>query len=305
MNKNRRHDLLLNMALFSEVAQMNSFSATAERLQMTPSSISKRIAKLESELGVKLLERTTRSMRLTHTGERFLVHCQNMLDEADTAIEMAKSSQDKLKGNISISAPIAFAKHILQPLVIQFMQQYPDINVQLLCSDSPIDLLRENVDISIEIGHTPSEFLIAKPFICIRQVLCASTEYLSNYPPLSQPQDLLKHKCLYLGESETDNQWQFVNIASDGETSETVTVQGSFVTNHSGIRLQGVKSNLGIGCFPDFVVKKDLLNGELIEVLTDWQLQSKYHGMTWLTYLPNKFQSLRHRTFVQFLLNTH
>ncbi len=296
MNKNKLHDLLLNMAIFDEVAEQGSFSATAQALQMTPSSVSKRIAKLEDELNVKLIERTTRTMRLTNTGEQFRTHCHNMLNEANSAIAITQQAQDKLIGEVSISAPKAFANLVLQPVILQFLQAYPHINVQVLATDTPVDLLRKNIDCSIEIG-TPSDYLIAKPLLAVRQVLCATPHYLSSQSPPITPIDLQKHNCLSLGETDNDNQWLFIKE----NLSITVNVTGRYVVNHSNMRLQGVLNHLGIGCFPDFVVKNLLETGELVEVLTDWQLQANYHGMAWLTYLPNKFQSLRLRRFIEFL----
>ncbi len=296
MNKNKLHDLLLNMAIFDEVAEQGSFSATAQALQMTPSSVSKRIAKLENELNVKLIERTTRTMRLTNTGEQFRTHCKNMLNEANSAITITQQAKDKLIGNVSISAPKAFANLVLQPIILQFLQAYPHINVQVFVTDTPIDLLRENIDCSIEIGM-PSDYLIAKPFLAVQQVLCATPHYLNNQSPPITPIDLQHHSCLSLGENPHDNQWLFIK----GSQSVSVNVTGRYVVNHSNMRLQGVLHHLGIGCFPDFVVKHLLDKGELVEVLADWQLQANYHGIAWLTYLPNKFQLLRLRTFLQFL----
>ncbi len=296
MNKNKQQDLLVNMAIFNEVATQGSFSATAQALQMTPSSVSKRIAKLEEELAVRLIERTTRSMRLTNIGEQFLSHCQTMLQEVDSAVAVAQRSQDELLGEVSISAPKAFANLVLQPLVLQFLQEFKQINVQILATDVPVDLLRENIDCSIEIG-TPSDYLIAKPLLAVRQVLCATPHYLSHHQKPTTPTDLQHHSCLSLGESQGDNQWHFVK----DDKQMTITVDGRYVVNHSNMRLQGVLNHLGIGCFPDFVVKDLLDKGELVEVLADWQLQANYHGMAWITYLPNKFQSLRIRTFVNFL----
>ncbi len=297
MNKNKLYDLLLSMAIFDEVAKHNSFSATAQTLQMTPSSISKRIAQLENNLGIKLIERTTRSMRLTNTGEKFLTHCQNMLSEVNAAVQIAEQSQDKLVGDICISAPKAFANLVLQPLILQFLQDYPSINIQVVVSDEPVDLLRDNIDCSIEIG-IPSDYLIAKPLLTIRQVICTTPSYLASHrSPINIPLDLQYHNCLYLGENNNDNQWLFMK----DDKKETVSVTGCYVTNHSNMRLQAVLHHLGIGCFPDFVVKHLLNTGELIEILPDWQLQSKYHGVAWITYLPNKFQPLRLRTFIAFL----
>ncbi|CAM3652640.1 transcriptional regulator [Psychrobacter glaciei] len=306
MNKNTLNNILVNMAIFEDVAKSGSFSGTAQALQMTPSSVSKRIHQLEDKLGIKLIERTTRSMRLTSTGELFLKHCQNMLDEANLAVEVANQSAELLAGDVTIGVPDSFASHMMGSQFIDFIKQYPDINLNIKVTDDALDLLRENIDCAIEISETPSDYLIAKPLRQVRQVLCATPRYLaSSSYAIAHPLDLKNHDCLYLGETPEDNQWRFVqvtDISSEPIEQITVTVSGRYVVNHAGMRLDGVLNDLGIGSFPDFVIEDALSKGTVIEVLPNWQLKSKFQGTAWLTLLPNKFRPLRLRALIKFLL---
>ncbi len=294
------------MAIFEDVAKSGSFSGTAQALQMTPSSVSKRIHQLEDKLGTKLIERTTRSMRLTNTGELFLKHCQNMLDEANLAVEVANQSTELLAGDVTIGVPDSFASHMMGSQFIDFVKQYPDINLNIKVTDDTLDLLRENIDCAIEITETPSDYLIAKPLRQVRQILCATPRYLaSSSYPIEHPLDLKNHDCLYLGETLEDNQWRFVQItdmSSEPPEQITVAVSGRYAVNHAGMRLDGVLNDLGIGSFPDFVVEDALKDGTVIEILSNWQLKSKFQGTAWLTLLPNKFRPLRLRVLIKFLL---
>ncbi|PNK59812.1 LysR family transcriptional regulator [Psychrobacter sp. FDAARGOS_221] len=302
MNKTTLHGLLLNMAIFETVADLGSFSAAAEALQMTPSSVSKRITQLEDTLGTRLIERTTRSMRLTGTGGSFLTYCQNMLKEANAAVEVANQSLEVLAGDVSIGVPKSFASHVMGGLLVAFLKQYPDIRLKAVITDNSIDLLRDNVDCAIEISESPPDYLIAKPLREVRQVLCATPQYLASHPyPIKHPLDLKHHDCIYLGETPDDNQWRFLNINDKTLEPITVTVSGRYAVNHTGMRLEGVVNHLGVGCFPDFVVTEALSSGTVVEVLPDWQLKSKYEGVAWLTYLPNKFRPLRLQVLIEFL----
>ena len=297
MNKNTLNSLLINMAIFEDVAKSGSFSGTAQALQMTPSSVSKRIHQLEDKLGTKLIERTTRSMRLTNTGELFLKHCQNMLDEANLALEVANQSVEMLAGDITIGVPDSFASHKMGSQFIDFMKQYPDINLNIKVTD---------IDCAIEISETPPDYLIAKPLRKVRRVLCATPRYLaSSSYAIEHPLDLKNHDCLYLGETPEDNQWRFVqvtDIPSEPTEQIIVIVSGRYAVNHADMRLEGVLNDLGIGSFPDFVIEDALNDGTVIEVLPNWQLKSKFQGTAWLTLLPNKFRPLRLRALIKFLL---
>ncbi len=304
MNKNTLNSLLLNMAIFADVAESGSFSATAEALQMTPSSVSKRINQLEDKLGSKLIERTTRSMRLTNTGELFLKHCQNMLAEATSAVEIANQSSEVLAGDVTISVPDSFASDVMSPIFTKFLKRHPEINLRLVVTDDRLDLLRDPIDCAIEISKTPPDYLITKPLRQVRQVLCATSKYLGEHTSITHPLELQSHDCLYLGETPDDNVWRFFNINDKTLEPITVTVSGRYALNHASMRLDGVLNNLGIGSFPDFVVEQALNDGLIVEVLPNWQLKSKYEGTAWLTYLPNKFRPLRLRALIEFVQNS-
>lgn len=295
------HGLLLNMAIFETVADLGSFSAAAEALQMTPSSVSKRVAQLEERLGAKLIERTTRSMRLTNTGNSFLTYCKNMLNEAHNAVEVVHQSIEVLAGDVSIGVPKSYASHVIGGLFIDFLNQYPDIHLKTVVTDDSFDLLRDNVDCAIEIKESPPDYLIAKPLRDVRQILCATPQYLASHPhPIKTPSDLTHHQCIYLGETSDDNKWRFVNL-SEPMADIMIEVSGRYAVNHTGMRLEGVLNHLGVGCFPDFAATKALDSGAVVEVLPHWQLKSKYEGTAWLTYLPNKFRPLRLQALIDFL----
>ncbi|SJN19693.1 Transcriptional regulator, LysR family [Vibrio casei] len=288
--------LLPDLATFILVVNKGSFTAAAKELGVTPSALSKLITRLEASLSVKLFDRTTRTLQITQSGEKIYQQSVAMVNAAQLAIEVSNEEHLEPVGTITVAAPKAFLSILLQPIVTPFLQQYPDIELKLKVSDGDIDMLEQGIDIMFRLTDAPYENLISKELGKVNLSLCASPTYLDLKGTPAEPTELSLHDCLYLGETKTDHIWDFVK----GNETHTIPVSGRYAVNHSQMRLNGVKDGLGIGIFPDFVIKEALQNGEVVQVLKDWTIKGNYHGVIAMQYAPSKYMPTRLRVFIDY-----
>lgn len=293
------HRLLPYMSMFVRVVELGSFSAAAEQSGLTASAVSRQIASLESALSVKLLERTTRKLRLTEVGSEVFARCQEMAKAARSVQEIAQRFVSSPQGMVRISAPKAFGKRIISPLIPAFLQLYPQVDVQLMLSDQPNDLISEDFDLLIRITETPPLGLAARPLLQVHHMLCASERYLAQAGVPLHPDDLAHHNCIYLGETPGDNRWQLRHIYSGEKV--TVNVNGRFVSNHSEVRLEAAIADLGVGCLPFFTAAEALANQQIVAVLPDWRYETSYHGQAWILYPPNRYLPPKCRALIDYL----
>lgn len=291
--------LLPDLATFILVVNKGSFTAAAKELGVTPSALSKLISRLEASLSVKLFERTTRTLQITQSGQKIYQQSVAMVNAAQQAVDISNAEHDAPVGTLTVAAPKAFLSIVLEPIVAPFLNQYPDIELKLKVSDGDIDMIDQGIDIMFRLTDAPYENLISKELGKVNLSLCASPDYLSLKGVPTHPTQLIAHDCLYLGETKTDHIWHFVQ----GNETHTIPVSGRYAVNHSQMRLNGVKNGLGIGIFPDFVIKEALQQGEVIQVLEDWTIKGNYHGVIAMQYAPNKYMPTRLRMFIDYAIH--
>lgn len=199
MGTNDSAALLPYMAVFVRVVEAGSFSGAARLLGSTPSAVSRQVARLEQALALRLLERTTRQLRLNEAGAEFYQHCRDMLDAADAAVAIGERLMRSPRGLVRLSVPKAYGKFVVGPLMPAFLQRHPEVDVQLRISDQSPDLIEDGFDLLVQVTDNPPEGLAGKPLGTVRQLLCASPDYLQRHGEPQHPQDLLRHSCLYLG----------------------------------------------------------------------------------------------------------
>ena len=287
------------MVMFLRVAELGSFSAAAVQLGTTTSTASRQVTRLEHELGVQLMQRTTRHLRLTAAGVEALARCGELVTAAQGTMQIAQRYTGEPRGQVSISAPKAFAKRVLHPLLLTFLQRYPEVDVQLIVADRDIDPIRVEVDLVGRLTQQPPEGLAARPLVRVQQVLCATPRYLALHGAITHPQDLMAHSCLSLGEQPNDHHWRF----KKGDETAQVVVRGRYVANHSEVRLDGVLAHLGVGCLPNFTAQEALQRGDVVPVLPDWQFQANYHGTAYVLYPPSRFLPPKCRVLIDHLAN--
>jgi DNA-binding transcriptional LysR family regulator len=290
--------VLPEMVTFLRVAELGSFSAAAELLGMTPSAASRQVKRLEKEIGVQLLQRTTRQLRLTEPGAEAFARCRELVLAAQGAMDIGAQFASKPAGLVRLSAPKAFARRVLHPHILAFLRRYPEVDVQLVVADRDVDPIREGVDLVVRLTTEPPEGLVARRLMAVEHILCATPAYLARHAAIAQPADLRAHSCLSLGEHERDNHWRFRRNEEEAE----VVVRGRYVCNHSEVRLEAALADLGVACVPAFMAREALDAGQVVRALADWAFQGNYHGHAYILYPPNRFAAPKCRVLVDHLL---
>jgi DNA-binding transcriptional LysR family regulator len=299
MGKNDFLDVLTEMVTFVRVAESGSFSAAARFLHVTPSAVSKQVTRLEKVLGAQLIRRTTRQLQLTEVGMEVFHKCSELVEAAQGTMQVTVKFMERPQGLVRLTAPKAFAKHVLHPAILDFLDKYPDVDVQLMVTDRLVDPIQESVDLVVQLTKTPPLHLSSRSLMRVEHILCASPQFLKNNHPIKHPKDLVGINCLYIGERDRDNWWRLCN----GSEVEDVVVKGRYVANHSEMRLEAIVRGTGLGCVPDFVAKNALREGLVKRVLDDWELEASYHGIAHILYPQNRFLAPKCRVLIDFLVD--
>ncbi|QUX91390.1 LysR family transcriptional regulator [Marinomonas sp. A3A] len=298
MDINKLIALLPDMAAFVAVVETGSFTKAALKLGVTPSGVSRQVSRMETTLSSVLIERTTRRQTTTLIGMAVYEQCRQMLDSAKEAVAASENNAKEAAGRLRIAAPDAFAKQVLEPLLLEFMALYPAISLQVQVTDLRIDPAYQNVDLVFYVAEKPHEHLVCKTLGKVRSILCASPDYVVKNGIPNAPEDLLNHLCLPLGFFDGDNIWTF----TQGERKSVVTVDGRYINNDADMRLRGVRQGFGIAPFPDFVVREYLEKGDVVQVLSDWHLNSDFQGGIHMQFPAMRFMPNKIRVFIDFMM---
>ena len=297
MGTNQSIALLQEMAIFVKVVETGSFSETARQLGNTPSAISKAITRLEQALETRLLQRTTRKLRLSESGQQIYGHCLEMLNAAQAVIDNTGKLNSEPSGTVRISVPKAVGHYMIHPHLAEFLERYPKVDIQLLLEDRIVDFIDDEIDLAIRITNEPALGLKGRKLIQIDHVLVVTPECLKRYGIPRKPQDLVDHQCIYLGEQASDSKWKF----QKGNKTTSVVVKGRYSANHTGIRLDAALNHMGIASLPYFVARQALANHTLLQVLPEWYFKTYYSGAAWLLYPPTRYLAPKIEVFIQFL----
>jgi DNA-binding transcriptional LysR family regulator len=284
-------EVFRNMHLFVEVAKASSFRRAAEVLGLPNSTVSRRIAELEREVGLRLFNRSTRRVELTEGGRLYVENCKRILQEAELARQELIDLQTQPSGVIRASMPVDFSVIYLSPLLADFSRRYPGIRFNLDLTPNQADLVGDSVDVAIRMGRPRDQNLIARPIARLRTILVASPDYLARRGIPAQPQDLLGHDCLRM----KDAAWTLIHRDA---RSQTVEVSGQFVANNRGMLQQLALGGQGIVQSADSWVQADLAAQRLVRVLPDWAPPEVVaYALTATRLLPAKV-----RVFIDFLV---
>jgi LysR family transcriptional activator of dmlA len=285
------------LVLFSHINRLGSLSAAAQLLGISRSSVSKQLAALEREIGSRLFNRTTRKIVLTEVGRRVLQEAHKVELALQTVNHISEDFQSVIAGDLNVTCASAQGRMHLVPLITKFLARYPEINVNLQLEDRVVDMIAENLDISIRIGYLPDSTLIARKLGDLSGVLCASPEYLSNAPPLQTPADLLHHRCLFYRNAKLGmNSWSF--ISDEGE--ESVTVSGPLSINDPGALISAALAHAGVLLIDKGLLGDTMQDGRLIPVLTSYQSIGTLP--MYIVYPEREFIPAKTRALVDFLL---
>ena len=277
--------------VFVAVIENGGFSAAARTLGVSKSAVSKRVNQLEKALGVRLLHRTTRTLSLTEAGERYFEHATQALAAAGRAEDAVTELQGEPKGKLRISSPMSFGRLHVAPLVPKLLMRYPKLQIELVMDDRSVDLVAAGIDVAIRSGSgsLPASALVARKLAPLRQVLCASPDYIDHYGLPGTPAELTEHNCVLFSLSSDTNEWTLVG----DDESEIVSVSGNYRVNNSEALLEALREGIGIGRLPTFVAGPDLKTGRLVKLFESHHIpdHSFYAVFPERDYLPAKVRA--------------
>jgi len=292
-----KYQNMQGLVLFSHINRLGSLSAAAQLLGISRSSVSKQLAALERKIGSRLFNRTTRKIVLTEVGRQVLQEAYKVELALQTIENISEDFQSVIAGDLNVTCASAQGRIHLVPLITKFLAHYPKINVNLQLEDRFVDMVAENLDVSIRIGYLPDSTLIARKLGDLSAVLCASPEYLSNAPPLQTPSDLLHHRCLFYRNSKLGmNSWSF--ISDEGE--ESVTVSGPLSINDPGALVSAALAHAGVLLIDKGLLGDTVRDGKLVPVLTGYQSIGSLP--MYVVYPEREFIPAKTRALVDFLL---
>ncbi len=259
-SRDRDMGQLIWMRCFVRAAETGSFSAVARELHMGQPNVSRHISSLEEHLGVRLLHRTTRRLSLTPEGQRYYEDTRKALDAIAEAESVARGD-DVPRGSLRIACSVSLAEWHVRPVVMRFLERYPEIEIEMHVSDQPVDLVAEGVDFAIRAGSLKSSGLLARRIGTSDRTCVATPAYLARHPAPVQPHELASHNCIPFTSFASGNVWEFGR--------ERVAVRGRYRTNNlEGVR-SAVLAGLGIGMVPVWMFERELVDGTVQALLVD------------------------------------
>ena len=288
-------DRLGAMQIFVQVVESGSFARAAERLGISTSACSRQVSDLESHLGARLLNRTTRKLSLTESGRAYHERALQLLADVEEAEQAASQSTNAPRGTLRLTCPMNFGLSHVAPAAADFLARYPQVKFDLSVSDRIVDLVEDGYDMAVRIGQVGSINLVARKLGEMRALPCASPDYLARCGEPKVPRDLVRHNCFTYANAPHPGQWRFV----DGQGREqTVQVSGNAHANNGDMLCALAVRGAGIVYEPDFIVGADLAAGRLVRLLPD------YEGLRadiWAVYPSRRHLSAKVRAFVDFL----
>lgn len=262
------------------LADQGSFTRAAERLGVSKAAMSQKIKELEARAGVLLVQRTTRSVRLTPAGEKLVAELRDPFTRIEQSFFSVRDEAGPVRGLVRMTAPVAFARQQLVPLTGEFLRDYPQVRLQLDVTDRLVSLSHEGYDLAIRHSDTLPDTHVALPLCDTQTLLVASPAYLRAQGEPQHPQDLVQHNCLYYPRGVESPRWRFVTAARREPVQ--VQIEGSFATNNSESIRDAALQGLGIAMLPDFSAREALAAGTLRRVLPEWQPAEAFATGLWI-----------------------
>lgn len=288
-------DVMSSMAVFRRVVEAKNFSAVARETNMSQSTVSKHIAALEERLGTKLLNRSTRSLKLTEAGKEYYHHCIRILNDFHEAEASIGKGKIKPTGTLRISTSAAYSRACMLPYLNEFFRTYPDINIDLLFDDDYIDLVKQGIDLAIRVGPLADSTLIARKIGVSSRVVVASADYLVKHGRPKKPADLVKHNCLLYSLQKAPDLWYF-NSAQEGD--ESVRVHGRLKASSPDALCDATMNGMGISVLCEWYARKYIKDGRLKVILKDYH-PTKYDINA--VYPERKFVPQKVKRMIEFL----
>jgi DNA-binding transcriptional LysR family regulator len=260
-------DSLTTMRVFIAVAEGEGFAAAARRLGMSPPAVTRAVSALEGRIGTRLLHRTTRSVRLSEAGIRYLADCKRILGEIEEAEASAAGSHAEPRGQIAVTAPIMFGRMHVAPILLDFLARYPQVTARTVLVDRVVDLMDEGLDVAVRIAHLPDSSLSAVRVGSVRRVVCASPDYLAVRGTPQSPADLAQLDAIMFAQAAVPDEWSF------SSTTGAVTVRPptQFIVNTADVAIAAAIAGRGLTRVLSYQIAPALQAGQLAIVLAEFE----------------------------------
>jgi DNA-binding transcriptional LysR family regulator len=262
-------DRLRAMEVFVEIVRRNGFARAAEALDTSPANVTRYLNDLEAHLGTRLLNRSSRRMSLTESGEALYERARAILEDVAEAEAVSSSSTLHPRGTLRINAPLSFGVRHLAPLWPRFLARYPDIELDVALSDRVVDIVEEGYDMAVRISRVAANTHAARKLATSRNIACASPDYLKKYGMPGKPEDLLEHSCIGYRYSATADEWNFLDSEGRGHMVKVPCVMH---TNNGDTAREAALGGAGVIWQPQFIIGPDLRAGRLVEVMPGYRM---------------------------------
>lgn len=285
-----------DMAVFVAVVEGGGFSAASRELKMTPSAVSKLVGRLEDRLGARLLNRTTRSISLTEEGRTYYERAATILEDIEAAELAVRELHAEPRGVLKVNSATTFGRYALIPYIHEFLERFPDLQVQVTLSDSMVDLVAEGWDMGLRIGTLTDSTLIARRLVPVRRVVAGAPTYLDRRGTPRSPDDLAGHNCLRVSFETALNRWEFKGAGGP----RLLDVKGSLEVNDASLLYEAALSGVGLIRATEFLIWEALRDGRLVTVLQDYEPEE--NRSVFAVYPPGRHQSPKVRAFIDWLV---
>jgi DNA-binding transcriptional LysR family regulator len=287
-------DRLQTMAMFVAVSEAQSFSAAARQLNVSPPVITRAVAELEKKLGVKLLNRTTRYVRPTEAGSRYVEDARRILEEIERVDEAAAGVNTEPRGPLVVTSPVLFGRIHVMPGIVDYLKRYPETEIQALFVDRVVNMLEEGIDVAIRIGELPDSTLRALKVGVVRQVTVASPVYLRQFGEPDSPENLSSHSIIASSAANHFIDWQFKTALK----TRTFRTKPRLVVSTNDAAIEAAREGFGITRVLSYQVASYLENDELVTILQDYEPEeTPIH----IVHREERHSSSKIRTFIDLL----
>ena len=288
-----------SLRMLANVSRTGSFAATARTLNTDPSIVSRTIAALERELGIRLFQRNTRSMALTEAGAIYTNRIEAIIEELDRAQDEAHAVSSEPTGVLRLTSSVAYGQTCIAPLISQFHASFPEVGLELLFTDDVLDLVADRVDLAVRLAPAKNDNEIRTRLCDTCYRICASQAYLEKSEPINTPGDLARHPVLLFGEQRFQNSWRFV---SNDEKETTVNIDGTIVVSNSLSLKTMLLDGMGPALITNYLIDDAIARGDCIDLFPDYRVAASDFGTgVWLVYPSRTFLPQKVRAMITFL----
>jgi DNA-binding transcriptional LysR family regulator len=288
--------LLANISVLAAIVHSGSFARAAEALSMSPSGVSRAVGRLEASIGVRLFDRTTRSVTLTDEGRRLYGEISPLISGIGDAVNMASGASTAVRGRLRVNVDAYFSRRMIAPHLATFLDRYPEISLELIVREQLGDLVAEGFDIAVRFGQPPSSSLVARKLLETRTTTVASPAYLKKYGTPQTPADLIHHACIQMRSTMTGLplEWEY------GLSGQVTPVKTSsrLLVNESGTLIGACLAGAGIARVKASGVEDLIASGQLVELLQEWTGESFY---LYALYPSRHLPAAKVRAFIDFV----